>query len=92
MDIDQLLSQITPEKMVQLNYAVETGRWLEGERLTESQRDTIMQVLMIHQSRHNINAQHMTVEVGGAISIKSKSELKSLFSADDDCIFPLSLK
>lgn len=91
MDINQLLSKITPEEIDRLNYAVETGRGPEGQYLTEEQRDSAMQIVMLYQSRHNINAQHMTVGQGGMITVKSKKELKAVFSADSNIIAQFEL-
>ncbi len=74
MDAEQLLKAITPEVYDRLVYAVETGRWPEGTTLS---KDSCMQAVMLYQSKHNTEAQHMTVAAGGEISFKSKQELKN---------------
>lgn len=79
MNSDQLLSAITPDVYERLSYAVETGKWPEGTPLSKEQRDSCMQAVMLYQSKHNVDAQHMTVAAGGEISFKSKSELKKQF-------------
>ena len=79
MDAEQLVNAITPEAYQRLLYAVETGKWPEGNPLTQGQRDSCMQAVMLYQSKHNNHAQHMTVAQGGEISFKSKSELKTQF-------------
>lgn len=79
MDIDQLLEAMTPEVYERLLYAVETGKWPEGAVLSQEQRDSCMQAVMLYQSKHNDEAQHMTVAAGGEISFKSKVELKRQF-------------
>ncbi len=86
MDVEQLVNAMSPEIYQRLMYAVETGRWPEGERLTQELRDSCMQVVMLYQSRFNTEAEHMSVAVGGAISMKSKQELKALFSDDKETI------
>ena len=49
----------------------------EGTPLSQQQRDSCMQAVMLYQSKHNSEAQHMTVAKGGEVSFKSKSELKN---------------
>ena len=86
MDAEQLLNAITPEVYERLVYAVETGRWPEGTPLSQEQRDSCMQAVMLYQSKHNAEAQHMTVAQGGEISFKSKAELKKQFKQDQQDI------
>jgi uncharacterized protein YeaC (DUF1315 family) len=38
-----------------------------------------MQAVMMYQSVHNDNPQHMSVATGGEIAFKSKAELKQQF-------------
>ncbi len=90
MDIEQLVNTISPETYQRLMYAVETGRWPEGERLTDDQRSLCMQAVMLYQSRFNTDAEHMSVAVGGEISMKSKRELKSLFSDKEQTIVQIN--
>ena len=82
MDAEQLINAITPEAYERLLYAVETGKWPEGTPLSQQQRDSCMQAVMLYQSKYNLEAQHMTVAKGGEVSFKSKSELKKQFSND----------
>ncbi|KOO05870.1 YeaC family protein [Vibrio hepatarius] len=87
MDAKQLIDAITPEAYERLLFAVETGKWPEGTPLTLEQRDSCMQAVMLYQSKHNKDAQHMTVAQGGEISFKSKAELKKQFnSAEEDIV------
>ncbi|NOH79423.1 DUF1315 family protein [Vibrio sp. RE86] len=79
MDANQLIDAITPEAYERLVFAVETGKWPEGTPLSQAQRDSCMQAVMLYQSKHNSQAQHMTVAQGGEISFKSKAELKKQF-------------
>ncbi len=41
---------------------------------------------MLYQSKHNSEAQHMTIAAGGEISFKSESELKKQFKSDQEDI------
>ena len=86
MAAEQLINAITPEAYERLLYAVETGKWPEGTPLSQEQRDSCMQAVMLYQSKHNAEAQHMTVAQGGEISFKSKAELKKQFKQDQQDI------
>ncbi len=50
-----------------------------------------MQAVMLYQSKHNVEAQHMTVAAGGEISFKSKSELKRQFQMSENDIVKVKL-
>ncbi|WP_456296963.1 DUF1315 family protein [Vibrio sp. AK197] len=82
MDVEQLINSITPEVYERLVYAVETGTWPEGTPLSQQQRDSCMQAVMLYQSKHNSQAQHMTIGQGGDVVFKSKAELKKQFQSD----------
>ncbi|WCE30659.1 YeaC family protein [Vibrio sp. SCSIO 43137] len=86
MNTEQLVRAITPEAYERLLYAVETGKWPDGTALSQEQRDSCMQAVMLYQSKHNTEAEHMTVAAGGEISFKSKSELKKVFKQGSDDI------
>ncbi|CAB1246763.1 TPA: YeaC family protein [Vibrio cholerae] len=86
MDTQQLINAITPEAYQRLLYAVETGKWPEGTPLSQQQRDSCMQAVMLYQSKHNIQADHMSVGVGGEVVFKSKAELKKRFSEGEEDI------
>ncbi|TKF22581.1 DUF1315 family protein [Vibrio genomosp. F6] len=91
MNPEQLLDAMTPEVYERLNFAVETGKWPEGTSLSKEQRDSCMQAVMLYQSKHNVDAQHMTVAAGGDISFKSKAELKKQFRADQSDIVRMNV-
>lgn len=80
MEIDDLLSAMTPDVYERLVTAVELGKWADGVPLTESQKNSSLQLVMLWQSRHNADPAHMTVGTDGEISLKSKQELKALFT------------
>jgi uncharacterized protein YeaC (DUF1315 family) len=86
VNIEQLLTSMTPEVYQKLLYAVETGKWPDGSPLEKEQHASCMQAVMLYQSKHNNDAQHMTVAAGGEISFKSKSELKKQFKNDEQDI------
>ncbi len=86
MDTQQLINAITPEAYQRLLYAVETGKWPEGTPLSQQQRDSCMQAVMLYQSKHNTQADHMAVGGGGEVVFKSKAELKKRFSEGEEDI------
>ncbi|EOV1170969.1 YeaC family protein [Vibrio fluvialis] len=86
MDANQLIDAITPEAYERLVFAVETGKWPEGTTLSQEQRDYCMQAVMLYQSKNNLNADHMSVGVGGDVVFKSKAELKKRFQQGQEDI------
>lgn len=52
MNLDQLLNSITPEAYENLKYAVETGRWPNGDQLTEEQRQNCLQAIIAYDLKH----------------------------------------
>jgi uncharacterized protein YeaC (DUF1315 family) len=86
MNTQQLIGAITPEAYQRLVYAVETGKWPEGTPLSQEQRDACMQAVMLFQSQHNTEPDHMTVAAGGEICHKSKGELKKQFQSGTEDI------
>ncbi|POF59716.1 hypothetical protein CRN58_07310, partial [Vibrio vulnificus] len=54
--------------------------------LSQTQRDSCMQAVMLYQSKHNIDAEHMSVAAGGEICFKSKAELKKQFQSGQEDI------
>ncbi|MDO6707104.1 MULTISPECIES: YeaC family protein [unclassified Photobacterium] len=84
MDVQQILAAMTPEVYQRLLAAVETGKWADGTPLTEAQRESTLQAVMLYQSRHNTDAEHMSVAAGGDIRFKSKAELKRDFAIEDE--------
>ena len=83
MELEQLLNAMTPEVYQRMTTAVEIGRWPDGTPLTPEQRDSAMQAVMLYQSRHNTDAEHMSVEIGGEIKFKSKAEFKRDFGLEE---------
>jgi len=77
MQLDQLVSQLNPQLYARIKQAVETGKWLDGNPLTQEQRDTCLQAVMIYQARVEQSNEHMTIGADGEIVQKSRQELKS---------------
>lgn len=82
MEIHELVNVITPEIYQRLSQAVELGKWPDGVALTEEQKEHSLQVVMLYQAKHNVDAQHMSIGTDGQIVNKSKQELKQQFSPE----------
>tara|TARA_R110002012_G_scaffold20157_1_gene71658 strand:- start:105 stop:386 length:282 start_codon:yes stop_codon:yes gene_type:complete len=76
MNPEMLLKSMTPEVYQKLLQAVETGKWLDGNPLTEGQRETTMQAVMLYQAKILKSDQHMTVGANGEIVQKSRQQFE----------------
>lgn len=80
MNIDALVSSMTPEVYERLRQAVETGRWIDGTPLNEEQKASSMQAVMLYQAKIEKSSEHMTVGESGEIVHKSKADFKRSLS------------
>jgi uncharacterized protein YeaC (DUF1315 family) len=81
MDVKDLIAAMTPEIYQRLVLAVELGKWPDGVALTPEQKENSLQAVMLWQSMHNVDPQHMSIGTDGQIVMKSKQELKQQFVA-----------
>lgn len=80
--LDDVIEALTPEIYQRLVTAVELGKWPDGVALTPEQKAYCLQMVMLWQSRHNVEAQHMTINTQGEIEMKSKQALKQELLSD----------
>lgn len=52
MNFDDLIKSITPEIYENLKRAVELGKWPDGNKLTEQQRDSCMQAIIAWETKN----------------------------------------
>lgn len=52
MNLQQLLSNLTPAIYHNLKRAVELGKWPDGNRLSREQRELCMQAVIAYEHRH----------------------------------------
>lgn len=76
-NLDEMLAAMTPEIYQRLATAVELGKWPDGVALTAEQKENSLQLVMLWQSRHNTQPQHMTIDTEGQMVMKSKQQLKA---------------
>lgn len=70
-----------PESIYQkLKIAVETGKWADGNPLSQQQRENCLQAVMAWQAKHAQNDEHFTIGADGKLIEKSRAELKRSFS------------
>lgn len=84
MNLEQMLASVTPEVFENLKYAVETGKWQNGQRLTEEQRDNSLQLVLAYQAKVEKSNQQFTIGEDGEMVMKSKRELQREFLPETD--------
>lgn len=76
MQIEQLVAAMSPEIYENLCKAVETGKWPNGERLTDEQKENSLQAVLLYQAKVQHSSEHMTVGENGEIVQKTKAQLR----------------
>lgn len=79
MQPEQLIQSMTPEVYERLKTAVETGKWPDGTPLSDTQRETSLQAVMMYQAKVLKSSEHMTVNEHGELVHQSKQELRRAF-------------
>lgn len=51
-EIDQALKTVTPEIYQNLKHSIATGRWPNGQLLSETQKEQSMQLVIAYESKH----------------------------------------
>lgn len=90
-NLDEMLATMTPEIYQRLVTAVELGKWPDGVALTAEQKENSLQLVMLWQSRHNTQAQHMTIDTQGQMVMKSKQQLKAEWGIGAESITTLKI-
>ncbi|MDD8058063.1 MULTISPECIES: YeaC family protein [Shewanella] len=81
-DINKVIDEMPQEVYQRLLSATELGKWDDGTVLTEQQRESTLQVVMLYQARKLNQTEHFTIAAGGNINELSKSELKKQFKGE----------
>jgi len=90
-NLDEMLAAMTPEIYQRLATAVELGKWPDGVALTAEQKENSLQLVMLWQSRHNTQAQHMTIDTEGQMVMKSKQQLKAEWGIGTESIATIKI-
>ncbi|MCL1142528.1 YeaC family protein [Shewanella gaetbuli] len=78
-DINKVIDEMPEEVYQRLVTATELGKWEDGTVLSEAQRESTLQVVMLYQARKLKQTDHFTIAADGKINELSKSELKKQF-------------
>jgi uncharacterized protein len=81
-DINKVIDEMPEEVYLRLLSATELGKWDDGTVLSEAQRESSLQVVMLYQARKLSQTEHFTIAAGGKINELSKSELKKQFRGE----------
>ncbi|MFT6985696.1 MAG: hypothetical protein ACJAT7_001511 [Psychromonas sp.] len=79
-NLTEYAKNISPSLYEKLKQAVETGKWLDGSKLSEQQNADSLQLVMAYQSLFNEQPDHFSIAKGGEIHMQNKKELKDKFS------------
>jgi len=81
-EINKVIDDMPEEVYQRMLSATELGKWDDGTLLTEQQRESTLQVVMLYQARKLQQTEHFTIAAGGNINELSKSELKRQFKGE----------
>lgn len=79
MDFNLLVQAMSPETYEKLAESVATGRWADGNLMSEVQREHSLQLVMAYQSQVLKSEEIFTIGANGEMVHKSKAELKKQF-------------
>jgi len=74
--IQNLVKSISIEAYQELCCAVEIGRWADGSKMTEKQKEESLQLVLAWQALNGTEQGHMQIGSDGEILMKSKAVLK----------------
>ena len=76
MQVEQLLAAMTDDVYEKFKNAIETGKWLDGNPLSDEQKETVLQAVLLYQAKIEQSEEHMTVGKDGEIVQKSRQQLQ----------------
>ena len=85
MDFSRLIESLTPDMIERFTQAVETGKWPDGTSLSEQQKETCIQALMIYRAKntHDDDEPFTVTSRGDLVSGKKTREAFQGESAND---------
>ncbi|MBW8184646.1 YeaC family protein [Shewanella nanhaiensis] len=81
-EINKVIDEMPQEVYERLRTGVELGKWEDGTRLSDAQRESTMQLVMLYQARRLNQTDHFTISSEGTINELSKAELKKQFKGE----------
>lgn len=79
MNFNALVQAMTPDTYEKLSEAVATGRWADGNPMSEAQQAHSLQLVMAYQAQVLKSDELFTIGADGQMVHKSKAELKKQF-------------
>ncbi|MCC5855087.1 MAG: DUF1315 family protein [Idiomarina sp.] len=76
MQYDDVLRAMSPEIYERMREAVETGRWPDGQKLTDAQRENAMQLVMLYQAKRLDQSEHFSINKNGDLVVKTKRDMR----------------
>lgn len=76
MQYETALRAMTPEIYERMLNAVETGRWPDGQKLSEAQLENSMQLVMLYQKHYLDQDEHFSINKNGELVVKSKRDMR----------------
>jgi uncharacterized protein YeaC (DUF1315 family) len=76
MQVEQLLAAMTDDIYAKFKLAIETGKWLDGNPLSDEQKETVFQAVLLYQAKIEQSEEHMTIGKDGQIVQKSRQQLQ----------------
>jgi hypothetical protein len=86
-DINKVIDEMPEEVYERLLSAVELGKWQDGSELSQEQKDSTLQLVMLYQARRLNQTDHFTISNQGTLNELSKAELKQQFKGESIVAF-----
>lgn len=87
MTLEQLIRSLTPEIYQNLRTAVELGRWPDGRRLEQAQKELCMEAIIYFEQMHDLPMSERVGYMEDACKSKDKKH-----DHDDDDVQTLTLQ
>lgn len=81
-EIDKIIDEMPELVYDRLRSGVELGKWEDGTVLTQEQRESTMQLVMMYQAKRLNQTDHFTISREGTLNELSKTELKKQFKGE----------
>lgn len=81
-EITKIIDQMPALVYERLRSGVELGKWEDGTVLSQAQRESTMQLVMLYQARRLNQTDHFTISREGTLNELSKAELKKQFKGE----------
>ncbi|WP_163933307.1 DUF1315 family protein [Paraferrimonas sp. SM1919] len=81
-DVNKIIDSMDEKLFLKLRTAIELGKWENGQALTEDQKESTMQLVILYQAKKMKNTDHLSVGNDGDLIHKSKAQLKREMQGD----------